>query len=214
MRVVEARFKRLFDVFLSACGLVLLSPILVCVAAAVALLDGLPVFYVASRVGRNGRLFRLLKFRTMAPGADAAGPRVTTAADSRVTRLGRFLRKSKLDELPQLVNVLTGEMSLVGPRPEDPRYVARYTDHQRRVFEVLPGLTSLASLTYVDEESLLSGENPEEQYLQRILPTKLSMELDYLRKQTLGSDLQIIAMTFFSVLGRRRREAAPGSSGR
>ena len=208
MRAVETGFKRLLDVFLAACGLLLCAPLYLLVGAAIALFDGLPVLHVATRVGRHGRLFKLLKFRTMKPNASAAGPGVTSAGDVRVTRLGRLLRKTKLDELPQLVNVLAGDMSLVGPRPEDPRYVARYTNDQRRLLDVPPGLTSIASIRYVDEERLLSAENPERVYLEQVLPAKLSLELEYLARQSVGSDLWILWMTLRSVLiGRSRREA-------
>jgi lipopolysaccharide/colanic/teichoic acid biosynthesis glycosyltransferase len=208
MRPVEVRFKRILDVFLSACGLVVVTPLLASVAAAIALLDGLPVLYVATRVGLKGRPIRVLKFRTMSPGSESRGPGVTSSGDPRITSVGRFLRVTKLDELPQLINVLRGEMSLVGPRPEDPRYVARYTNDQRRLFEVRPGLTSIASLQYVDEELLLTGENPEALYVEKVLPEKLSMELEYLRTQSVQSDLRIMGMTLVSVFGKRLRGGA------
>ena len=134
--------RRLLDLVASLAGLTLLSPLFVFIALLIALDSPGPVFYRGQRVGRHGRLFRLYKFRSMVISADKQGPGITAAGDARITRVGRFLRRAKLDELPQLINVLLGDMSLVGPRPEDPRYVAFYTPEQRRVLSVRPGITS------------------------------------------------------------------------
>ncbi|MFZ1551113.1 MAG: sugar transferase, partial [Anaerolineae bacterium] len=131
----------------------------------------------AVRVGQDGRPFRLYKFRSMIVGTDRQGPGITATGDPRITRVGRFLRRAKLDELPQLINVLLGDMSLVGPRPEDPRYVAFYTPEQRRVLSVHPGITSPASLAYRHEEQLLAGEDWETHYRTRVLPAKLALDL-------------------------------------
>jgi lipopolysaccharide/colanic/teichoic acid biosynthesis glycosyltransferase len=197
---------RFFDFVVSLAVIVLLSPVLLAVAVAVKLHDGGPVLYGGRRVGRNGRIFRVLKFRTMVPDAETRGPGVTAGDDSRITPVGRFLRKTKLDELPQFMNVLKGEMSLVGPRPEDPRYVALYTDEQKRLLEVRPGITSPASVAYRHEESLLTGEEWERAYIGRILPHKLQIEAEYQKRRTLLTDLGVILRTVGAVLDRE-----PGS---
>jgi lipopolysaccharide/colanic/teichoic acid biosynthesis glycosyltransferase len=188
--------KRALDLVGSAVGIAFLLPLFAAVGAAVKLSSPGPVLYRAERVGRFGKPFHLLKFRTMRV---EPGPRITRHGDPRVTRVGRFLRRTKLDELPQLFNVLRGEMSLVGPRPEDPRYVALYSAEQRAVLEVPPGITSPASVQYRNEESLLAGEEWEEHYRTRIMPEKLRIELDYLRRRTMVSDLQLIVRTIISV---------------
>jgi len=191
--------KRLFDMVVSGAALVALSPVLGGLALGVKLSSPGPVFYQATRVGRGGKLIKVYKFRSMVTGADKTGPGVTTAGDARVTPLGRILRRYKLDELPQLINVLRGEMSLVGPRPEDPRYVALYTPEQRLVLQVAPGITSPASLYYRDEEALLHGQDWETQYIQQIMPAKLAIDLDYVKNANLGQDMLIIWKTFQSM---------------
>ena len=189
---------RWVDGLCAAAGLILLSPVLAGAALAVKLSSPGPVLHRAVRVGRAGNPFAMLKFRTMVLGA-VAGPGITSAEDPRVTPVGHVLRRWKLDELPQLVNVLRGEMSLVGPRPEDPRYVARYTPEQRRVLRVRPGLTSPASLRFSREESMLTGEDWETAYLQRILPAKLSEDLEYLEHRSARSDLTILVRSVWKV---------------
>ena len=151
------------------------------------------------RVGKDARPFRIYKFRTMVVDAAWRGPGITTDADSRITRSGRLLRKTKLDELPQLINVVKGEMSLVGPRPEDPAYVALYTPEQRKVLSVCPGITSPASLHYRHEESLLTGADWETLYCTQVLPDKLAIDLAYLERRTLTSDLKILLQTVAAV---------------
>lgn len=195
------RIRRLFDITASAAGLAVLSPLFLLVGLWIKLDSPGPVFYRATRVGRNGAPFRLYKFRSMAAGADRQGPGITATGDARVTRVGRLLRRSKLDELPQLINVLQGEMSLVGPRPEDPRYVALYTPEQRRVLAVRPGITSAASLAYRHEEQLLAGADWETLYREQVLPAKLAIDLDYLDRRTLWSDLALIVRTVASMVG-------------
>ena len=190
--------RRVFDVTVASAGLALLSPALLLIALSVKLYDRGEVFYRARRVGKDGHLFWLYKFRSMVPRADSQGGGITVAADSRVTSLGRWLRQYKLDELPQLINVVKGDMSFVGPRPEDPRYVAMYTLEQRKVLTVRPGITSPASLHYRNEESLLSGGNWEKLYLEKILPHKLAIELDYLPQHTMWNDIKII---FHTIMG-------------
>lgn len=190
---------RLIDVLAAAAGLLILSPLLLALALWVKLSSPGPIFYRARRVGRGGQLFHLYKFRTMVADADRQGPGITTAGDSRITPVGRFLRRTKLDELPQLLNVLKGEMSLVGPRPEDPRYVALYNAEQQRVLQVRPGITSPASLQYRNESELLRGRDWETVYTQEILPHKLALELDYLQKRSVWRDLGLIGQTVLSL---------------
>lgn len=192
--------KRTMDVLFSLGGLIVLSPVLLIIAAAVALSSPGGIFYRAERVGKDGRLFRLYKFRSMVAGADKAGPAVTVAGDARVTPVGKFLRKTKLDELPQLINVLKGEMSLVGPRPESPKYVALYTQAQRAVLRVRPGITSLASIHYRDEESLLHGDDWETRYVEQIMPEKIAIDLEYIASANPWKDLLIILQTCRAIL--------------
>ena len=190
---------RVVDIIASSVGLVLLSPLLIVIALVVKFTSPGPVFYQAERVARHGRLFRLYKFRSMVADAGRHGPATTVAGDSRVTRVGRLLRHYKLDELPQLINVLKGEMSLVGPRPVDPRYVTYYSDEQRLVLSVRPGITSPASLAYRNEETMLGGDDWEEKYVTQILPDKLAIELEYMRRRTLWTDVVIILRTIIAL---------------
>jgi lipopolysaccharide/colanic/teichoic acid biosynthesis glycosyltransferase len=187
--------KRLFDVAASLMGLLVVSPLMLFIAALVKFQDGGPVFYRGKRIGKDGRPFLLYKFRSMVVDADKMGAGITTSGDRRITRFGGFLRDSKLDELPQLLNVLKGEMSFVGPRPEDARYVMLYTDEQRRVLTCRPGITSPASLAYRREEALLTGEDSLERYEREILPHKLSLELAYLENRTFWSDINLVLNT-------------------
>lgn len=191
--------KRAFDFSASALGLIILSPLLALIALLVRLTSRGPVFYRARRVGRGGREFTLYKFRSMVADADRQGPGITAAGDPRVTPVGRILRRTKLDELPQLWNVLRGDMSLVGPRPEDPRYVALYTPEQRRVLDVRPGITSLASLEYRNEEAILHGSDWEQRYIHEVMPAKLAIDLRYVQHATLFSDILIILRTLLAL---------------
>jgi lipopolysaccharide/colanic/teichoic acid biosynthesis glycosyltransferase len=192
--------KRAFDVSCAAVGLVLSSPFVLAGAIAVKLDSPGPAFYKGSRVGRGGRPFRMLKLRSMISGAD--GPSVTVASDPRVTRVGRWLRRSKLDELPQLVNVLRGEMSLVGPRPEHADYVKLYSPEQRRVLSMRPGITGPAVLAFVDEEAMLSGAHAETIYEREVMPRKLALDLDYVDRHSFGGDLRILGRTAALVVKR------------
>src|SRR5664279_2319961 len=192
--------KRAMDVVCSAAGLVVLAPLLGLITAAIKLDSPGPIFYHAIRVGQSGKLFHIHKFRTMVMNADRLGPGLTLANDQRVTRVGRFLRRSKFDELPQLINVLRGTMSLVGPRPEDPRYVALYTPDQRHVLELRPGITSLASVWYRHEEELLVGDAWEAHYVDTVMPTKLRIDLEYLQRVGPKQDLKVIARTIIALL--------------
>lgn len=199
LNIVDDRWQRLFDIVAAGAGLLLLSPLLLVVALWVKLDSPGPVFYRALRVGRGGIPFRLFKFRSMVVDADRRGPGITTAGDARVTKLGRWLRRTKVDELPQLLNVLRGEMSLVGPRPEDPRYVALYTPEQHQILAYRPGVTSAASLAYRHEESLLTGPDWETVYLQEVMPAKLAVDLAYMAQRSLYTDLHLILRTVMSM---------------
>lgn len=192
--------KRAFDIAAAGVLLIVLSPLIALIACLIRLSGPGPIIYSGWRVGRYGRPFRVLKFRTM---TQAAGREITASDDPRVTRLGRRLRATKLDELPQLVNVLKGEMSLVGPRPEAPRFVALYTYAQREVLEVCPGITGPSQVLFRDEQRLLHGPDPEQVYLLQIMPMKLAIDLDYVRKHSLWGDLQILARTAIALFPGR-----------
>jgi len=188
--------KRLFDVVLAIFGILFLLPLLIGIALVVRFTSRGPITYRGWRVGMGGTLFPILKFRTMCATPEShQGPRVTGRDDPRITRLGRFLRNTKLNELPQLLNVLRGEMSFVGPRPEDPSFVKFYTEEQREVLSVKPGITSLAAVLYVHEEKMLQGDNVSEHYIRNILPLKLDLDLLYVRNQSLLLDLDILFRT-------------------
>ncbi|TME42620.1 MAG: sugar transferase [Chloroflexi bacterium] len=184
--------KRALDLAVAVPLLVILSPVLVALAAAVRLTSRGPAFHRATRVGRDGRPFTMLKLRTMRAGPGAA---ITTRDDPRVTALGRALRRARLDELPQLLNVLRGDMSIVGPRPEDPRFVALYTAEQRAVLALRPGITGAAQLAFRDEAALIDPRDPEGSYARAVLPRKLAIDLDYVRRRSLALDLAIMART-------------------
>jgi lipopolysaccharide/colanic/teichoic acid biosynthesis glycosyltransferase len=196
--------RRALDVLASAVGLVLLSPVFVVVALAIFATSPGPVFFRQVRIGRNGGPFRMYKFRSMCVDAEALGGQLTVSGDPRITRVGAFLRASKIDELPQLINVLVGEMSLVGPRPEVPRYLTLYTPEQRRVLEVRPGITDPASVLYRDEPAVLArAADPERAYVEEVLPHKLAINLAYLERRSLASDVGVILTTLWRLLRRR-----------
>ncbi len=188
--------KRAFDLTFALLGLLVFLPLAVVVALAIKLDDGGPVLYSQTRVGRSGRPFRIRKFRTMVPEADKSGVSITQGEDRRITRVGRFLRKTKLDELPQLWNVLIGEMSFVGPRPEVPRYVEQYTPEQRQILQLKPGITDMATLLFRNEETLLRGAaDVEEFYLRYCVPRKIELNREYARRASLLQDIWIILQT-------------------
>ena len=194
--------KRAFDVLFAVVLLVLLSPLLLLFAAWVALTSPGGAFFRQIRVGRHGRPFQLLKFRSMRPGSEAQGQLTIGGRDPRSTPVGMWLRKPKLDELPQLWNVLKGDMSMVGPRPEVPKYAALYTAEQRQVLEVRPGITGMASIHYIDENEMLArASDPEQAYITEVMPAKLAKDLEYVRKQSLMLDLRIILATVAKVFG-------------
>lgn len=188
--------KRSFDIVCSALGLVFLSPLAGVIGLLIKLSDGGPIHFAQTRIGRHGRPFRLWKFRSMVVNADKLGPPLTKEEDERITRVGRFLRKTKLDELPQLWNVLLGDMSFVGPRPEVPRYVEAYTPDQREILEHKPGITDIATLLFRNEEALLRGaKDVEAFYLAHCLPRKIELNEQYARQATLIKDVWIILQT-------------------
>lgn len=193
--------KRLFDLLFAGLALFLLLPLLFLLALLVGTGSPGGVFFRQTRVGRGGRTFQLLKFRSMHPGSEATGQITVGVRDPRITAIGHFLRRTKLDELPQLLNILRGEMSLVGPRPEVPRYVALYTAEQRQVLTVRPGLTSLASIAYINEAEVLGrSDDPERTYTEEVMPAKLALDLQYVREQNMLLDLRIIAATVLHLL--------------
>jgi lipopolysaccharide/colanic/teichoic acid biosynthesis glycosyltransferase len=191
----DSPLKQIFDTTMATLGLLALAPVFVVVAVLIKLEDGGPVFYKAKRVGLRGKLFPLYKFRSMRVDADRMGPGITTSGDPRITRIGAWVRRTKVDELPQLLNVIAGDMSLVGPRPEDPRYVALYTPEQRQILQVRPGITSAASLDYRHEEQMLSGPNWQDTYINEVMPAKLAIDLEYLARRNLLTDLTLILRT-------------------
>ena len=197
--------KRAFDLLLAGLGLVLLSPLLLAIAIAVKLDSPGPVFYRQQRVGRHGVPFRIHKFRTMAHVERDAGPQLTVGADARITRVGAVLRRHKLDELAQLIDVLQGTMSLVGPRPEVPRYVALYPPELRtKVLSVRPGITCLASIEFRNESELLArAADPEREYVQVVLPRKLALAARYADTASLGLDVRILWRTLRLLLAAR-----------
>ncbi len=196
--------KRLFDIGFSALALLIVAPLLLLAALWIKLDSPGPVFFRQVRVGRQGREFRIYKFRTMRTDAERRGPQITVGVDARITSSGHFLRRYKLDELPQFLNVLLGDMSVVGPRPEVPRYVAMYPAGQREtVLRVRPGITDIASLEYKDENELLGrSDDPERTYVEQVMPAKLALCERYVLERSFLGDLRIIARTLGVFLPR------------
>ncbi|MES2091312.1 MAG: sugar transferase [Pseudomonadota bacterium] len=196
--------KRLFDWVLSSLGLLVLGPVLLLVALLIKLDSRGPVFFRQERVGRHGQPFRIHKFRTMRHDPAGQGPLITVGADRRITRVGGVLRQTKLDELPQLLDVWLGDMSLVGPRPEVPRYVALYPAALRdKVLSVRPGITDIASIEYRDESSVLArAADPEHAYVHEILPHKLALAARYVDEASVWTDVMLIARTIMAIVRR------------
>lgn len=193
--------KRLFDLILSAFGLLVLFPVLITVSIAILLDSKGGVFYRQIRVGKGNKDFKILKFRTMRMGSDKKGLLTIGDKDNRVTKVGYFLRKYKLDELPQLINIFIGEMSFVGPRPEVRKYVDLYNDYQLKVLTIRPGLTDYSSLNYINESEILSqSQNPEKTYIEDIMPAKLELCQKYLHQMSLKTDLKIMIFTVFKII--------------
>jgi lipopolysaccharide/colanic/teichoic acid biosynthesis glycosyltransferase len=192
------RAKRCLDLVLAVPGVVVLAPLFALLMIFIKLDSRGPAFFRQVRVGRQGRPFRIFKFRTMVADAEARGAQITVGTDQRITRVGHFLRRSKFDELPQLLNVVKGEMTLVGPRPEVPRYVSQYGEAEKPLLALTPGITSLASLQFRHESELLAAQSdPETFYLTQVMPEKVRIDLAYARRATVMSDLAVIAKTLF-----------------
>lgn len=197
--------KRCFDFVLSLIGLIALLPVFIVVAWVIKK-DGGPAFYRQQRVGKYGTLFNIYKFRSMVIDADKIGAKVTASHDSRITRIGRLLRKTKIDELPQLFNVLTGDISLVGPRPEVPYYVSKWSDVcKKTILSVKPGITDYATLYYNDEQAVLAkADDPEKAYLKEVMPHKVRMYEQYIEDQNFWLDIRIILATLLKMVGLGR----------
>ncbi len=195
--------KRIFDIVASGCGLLVLSPVFLILAIWIKLDSKGPVFYRQVRVGRNNKDFRLFKFRSMRVGADKKGLITIGGHDPRVTRSGYYIRKYKLDEFPQLINVFIGDMSLVGPRPEVRKYVDMYTLEQMHVLDVRPGITSLASIRYRNENDILAAaEDPDKCYIEKVMPDKLAIDLEYVANHSFFYDIKLIFMTFWEIISK------------
>lgn len=193
--------KRFFDIVFSLMGLLLLFPFFTIILIVIAVNDGFPLFYLQTRVGINNNDFKLFKFRTMYKDADKKGLLTVGGRDPRVTPIGYYLRKYKLDELPQLLNVLVGNMSLVGPRPEVRKYVDLYNKEQQQVLSVKPGITDLASIYFINENELLAqSPEPEKTYINEIMPHKLKLNLEYIKNQGLVNDVKIILQTIAKII--------------
>ena len=193
--------KRLFDIIASGLGLIVLSPLFLVLAIWIKLDSKGPVFYKQKRVGKNNRDFLLYKFRSMRPDSDKGRLITVGGHDPRVTRSGYYIRKFKLDELPQLINVFKGDMSLVGPRPEVRRYVDLYTPEQMRVLSVKPGITSLASIRYRNENEILAAsDDPDRTYIEQVMPDKLAIDLEYVDRASLRTDILLIFRTFKAII--------------
>lgn len=197
--------KRIFDILFSLVGLIILSPLFLIIAILIKKEDNGPVFYRGIRVGRYGKPFRIFKFRTMVIDAEKIGGPSTADDDPRITKIGKKLRKYKLDELPQLINVFKGEMSFVGPRPEVQHYVDMFTEEERQILSVRPGITDWASLWNVDEGAILAGSSdPEKTYMEKIRPIKLKLQLKYVRERNFLIDLKILFLTLVSIITKKR----------
>jgi lipopolysaccharide/colanic/teichoic acid biosynthesis glycosyltransferase len=193
--------KRILDLTASGIGLILISPFLLTLAILIKEADEGPVFYRGLRIGLHGRPFRIFKFRTMLINAEKMGGPSTADDDLRITRIGKKLRKYKLDELPQLINVFTGDMSLVGPRPEVPHYVNMYTEEEKAILKVRPGITDWASLWNPDEGAILAGSpDPEKTYIEKIRPEKIRLQLKYVRERSFWADIKIIFLTIKTII--------------
>lgn len=197
--------KRIFDVIFSCVALAFLSPVFMIIGLWIKADSNGPIFFRQIRVTRYGRNFEILKFRTMRVDAEKLGLQITSAGDPRITKAGHFLRKYKLDELPQFINVLFGHMSIVGPRPEVPKYIAYYPEDSRSlILSVRPGITDRASIEFKDENMLLDASvDPEKTYIEKILPIKVQYYIEYVKNQNFFEDISIILMTVLSIVGKQ-----------
>lgn len=197
--------KRIIDIVLSIIGIVVMAIPMIIISIAIKLNSKGPVLFRQERVGKDFKHFKINKFRTMVTDAEKKGMQITVGKDSRITSVGNFLRKSKLDEFPQLFNVLFGEMSFVGPRPEVPKYVKLYDDYQKNVLKVKPGITDLASIEYRDESTVLGqSEDPEKAYIEEVLPTKLELNMKYIKKMSVFYDFYLIMKTLLRIVSFER----------
>jgi len=192
---------RIFDILFSFLGLIILSPFFLIIAICIVVDSKGGVFYKQIRVGKNDIDFKLYKFRTMAAGSDRGSLITIGAKDNRITKIGFFLRKYKLDELPQLINVLKGDMSLVGPRPEVRKYVDLYIDEQRKVLSVVPGITDYASIEYIDENRILGeSSNPDKAYIEQVMPDKIRYNMKYINDRSLKEYFKLIFLTIYKII--------------
>lgn len=195
--------KRIFDIIVSGIGLILFSPIILVIAIIIKMTSSGPVFYRGERTGLHGKPFRIFKFRSMIADAEKTGVSSTSQEDTRVTPIGRFVRKTKLDELPQLINVFIGDMSLVGPRPEVKKFTDMYTDKEKILLTIRPGITDYASVWNSDEATLLAGStDPDKDYLEKIRPEKIRLQLKYQKEMSIGTDIKIILLTIKKLVFR------------
>ena len=203
--------KRAFDIMVSLTGLIVVLPLLLVVAVAIKLDSSGPIFFRQRRIGREFRPFFIYKLRTMVQDAPARGMSITAGRDPRITRVGHFLRQTKMDELPQLINVLKGDMTLVGPRPEVPHYVELFRKDYEEILQIRPGITDLASLKYRDEATILGqSENPEEEYVTRVLPEKIRLAKEYMNQSSFFFDTMLILKTLLKLF-ESRNPLAKGS---
>lgn len=202
--------KRCFDLAVAGCLLIALGPVMIAASLLILVGSGRPILYRGTRVGLGGQRFQIFKYRTMVVDAEALGGTTTGASDRRVTRLGAILRRTKIDELPQLLNVIRGEMSLVGPRPEVPEYADEYDGEERIILSVRPGITDSASLMFIDLQSHVGSEDPDRLYRERVLPIKNRYRVEYVKNQSFGGDLRILAQTASHLLGHLLGMAARG----
>ena len=197
--------KRIIDIVLSIIGIVVMAIPMIIIAIAIKLNSKGPVLFRQERVGKNFQHFKINKFRTMVTNAEKKGMQITVGKDNRITSVGNFLRKSKLDEFPQLFNVLFGEMSFVGPRPEVPKYVELYDEYQKNVLKVKPGITDLASIEYRDESTVLAqSDDPEKAYIEEVLPTKLKLNMKYIKNMSVFYDFYLILKTLLRIISFER----------
>ncbi|MAX66811.1 MAG: glycosyl transferase [Halobacteriovoraceae bacterium] len=194
--------KSLFDFSISIIAFTFFLPLFMVISALIKLGSKGPIFFKQVRVGKDGKEFKIFKFRTMITDAETKGLQLTVGKDPRITSIGHILRKYKLDELPQLINIIKGDMSFVGPRPEVPKYVSMYNEEQKKVLQVKPGITDVASLEYINENELLKDAlNPEKMYIEKIMPAKLELNYKYIQNQSLFLDIKIIFQTIFKIMG-------------
>lgn len=198
---LSSYLKRMVDIIISFLGILIVFPVLLIISLFIKLESSGPIIFTQIRIGREAKEFKIYKFRTMVVNAEKLGRQITVGKDSRVTKVGRVLRKTKLDELPQLFNVLKGDMSLVGPRPEVPKYTKLYNEEQKRVFTVRPGITDYASIKYRNENEVLAkSKEPEKTYIEEVMVDKLNLNLKYVEQRSFWLDIKIIFITLYKII--------------